>query len=279
MSSFWSWWQTIPSKLSPYILQTEYFSLHYYGLMYVLAFAVIFSLIYYRNKTEDFSYNTETLLDLLIWSILGVVIGGRLGYTIFYNPSYYLTNPLQIFLPISFNGGIELTGIRGMSYHGGLIGVILASWIFCKKKNIDFWKIADFVVPTIPIGYMFGRIGNFINGELFGRITDKAWGMYFQADTKHLRHPSQLYEAFFEGVFLFIILWTIRKKDKFDGFLLSVYIIGYGIVRFIIEFFRMPDPQLGFIFGFLTMGQFLSILMIIGGGFLYWHRKNKTMIK
>lgn len=244
--------------------------------MYVLAFSTIFGLIYYRNKKEEFNYKTETLLDLLIWAILGVVIGGRLGYVLFYNPIYYLTHPLEIFLPISFNDGIELTGIKGMSYHGGLIGVIISSWIFCKKQSIDFWKLADFVVPTIPIGYMFGRLGNFINGELFGRVTDVAWGMYFKADPNHLRHPSQLYEAFFEGIVLFIILWSIRKKDKFSGFLLSVYIIGYGAIRFVIEFFRMPDPQLGTLLSFLTMGQILSIFMILGGITIYYYRKNKV---
>ena len=153
-----------------------------------------------------------------------------------------------------------------MSYHGGLIGVLLGSILFCYRRKINFWNFADLMIPAIPLGYTFGRIGNFINGELYGRVTTVPWGMYFPLDaTGQLRHPSQLYEAFFEGIFLFAVLWGIRKKSLFNGFLLSLYLIGYGLVRFFIEFVRKPDFQLGFITGPFTMGQILCFAMISGG--------------
>ena len=276
MKDFWLWWQYLPQKLSPYLLKTEYFSLHYYGLMYVVAFSAIFALLVYRVKTENYDYDIETLLDFLIWAILGTIIGGRLGYVIFYNPIYYLSAPLEIISPFKMTEeGIKLVGIKGMSYHGGLIGVITSTYLFTKKKKVDFWKFADFLVPTIPLGYMFGRIGNFINGELVGRITNKPWGVYFSKTANQLRHPSQIYEAATEGLVLFMILWYLRKRDIFDGWLVCLYIFGYGIARFTVEYFRRPDPHLGFIFFGLTMGQFLSILMLIGGVTLYYDLKDK----
>jgi len=167
-------------------------------------------------------------------------------------------------------------------YHGGAIGILLSSIIFCRKHQINFWRFADLICPAIPLGYTFGRIGNFINGELYGRITNMPWGMYFPLDYTHkLRHPSQLYEAFFEGIILFIIFWSIRRKSPFDGFLLSLYLIGYGFVRFIIEFYREPDIQLGLIWGTLSMGQILCILMMLIGACVYmfqWMQKNKATI-
>ncbi|MFB6225779.1 MAG: prolipoprotein diacylglyceryl transferase [Candidatus Paceibacteria bacterium] len=273
MNNFWNWWQQIPADLSPYLLQTEYFSIHYYGLMYVVGFSVAFLLIYYRLKYDDFSYKLETILDFFIWVILGIIIGGRLGYVFFYKPIFYLSHPLQIITPFELAGGhLKLVGIRGMSYHGGLIGAVVSVLWFCKNNNIDFWKFTDLAAPAAPLGYMFGRIGNFINQELYGRVTEMPWGMYFQNQDK-LRHPSQLYEAVLEGLVIFLILWPLRNKDYLHGKFLALYIILYGIARFIVEFFRQPDPFLGFILGPLTMGQILSSLMIIAGLWLFYHRK------
>jgi phosphatidylglycerol:prolipoprotein diacylglycerol transferase len=161
-----------------------------------------------------------------------------------------------------------------MSYHGGLIAVLLATILFCYKNKINFWHFTDLLVPAIPLGYTFGRLGNFTNGELYGRVTTMPWGMYFPLDpTYQLRHPSQLYEAFFEGVFLFVILWFLRKRSPFNGFLISLYLIGYGTVRFFIEFVRQPDTQLGFILGPFTMGQLLSFSMILGGSVVFLMKK------
>jgi phosphatidylglycerol:prolipoprotein diacylglycerol transferase len=211
----------------------------------------------------------------LLWTILGLIVGARLGYVLFYNFSYYLSHPLEILLPFEFSGGIRFVGISGMSYHGGAIGVLLATLIFCRKRAISFWNILELFSPAVPLGYTFGRIGNFINGELYGRRTDVPWGMYFPLDSLHqLRHPSQLYEAFFEGLVLFAILWSIRRRSPFDGFLFAAYLFGYGFVRFFIEFFREPDVQLGLIFGgVFTMGQALCLLMMAAGVLIYFFRR------
>jgi phosphatidylglycerol:prolipoprotein diacylglycerol transferase len=206
-----------------------------------------------------------------MWAILGVLLGGRIGYVIFYNLGYYLQHPLEAILPFTFSNGIQFTGISGMSYHGGVIGVLLAFVYVSKQYEISFFNLTDMVVPAIPLGYTFGRLGNFINGELYGRVTEVPWGMYFPAAPSHqLRHPSQLYEAFFEGIFLFAILWAMRKKSPFPGFLPGLYLIGYGVVRFFIEFYRMPDEHLGTVLGILTMGQILCLGMIIGG-LVFWY--------
>ncbi|MBI5409818.1 MAG: prolipoprotein diacylglyceryl transferase [Nitrospirae bacterium] len=273
---FINFWQQIPEHIKPYIFQLGQFQLRYYGLMYIIAFAVLYLLSFHRLKHEDFPYSRTDVENYLVWAMLGLLLGARLGYVFFYNCSYYMSNPLEIIMPFSFSGGFHFTGLAGMSYHGGLIGVILVSVVFCKRHKINIWQFGDFLIPSIPIGYTFGRLGNFINGELYGRPTTVPWGMYFPLDeTRQLRHPSQLYEALFEGVFLFVVLWSIRKKKCFDGFFLSLYLIGYGAVRFFIEFFREPDAQLGTFFGFITMGQILCLGMMLTGFGIYFFRRYK----
>ena len=261
-----SWWNSIPKCINPNILEIGSFQIRYYGLMYLVAFAVAYSVVLYRLKTEEYKVSKSSIQNYFVWVILGVIFGGRLGYIVFYNLKYFISHPLEIIFPFDFSDGFSFTGISGMSYHGGVIGVILVSIIFCLKNKINFWSFADLISPAIPLGYTFGRLGNFINGELYGRITNVPWGMYFPLDrSNHLRHPSQLYEAFFEGVFLFIIIWSLRKIKAFDGFLLSMYLIGYGLLRFFIEFVRQPDSHIGFIFDHITMGQVLCTCMIMGG--------------
>lgn len=231
-----SWWQHIPEHIKPTLLTIGSFQLRYYGLMYVIAFAIVYLLALYRIKNEDFEISKETLQNYFIWAIHGVIIGGRLGYVLFYNFKYFIHNPLEIIIPFDFSNGFRFTGISGMSYHGGVIGVILFSSLFCNKYKVNFWHLADLLCPAIPLGYTFGRLGNFINGELYGRVTNMPWGMYFPLDSIHqLRHPSQLYEAIFEGIFLFILLWSLRKIKAFDGFFLSLYLIGYGFVPFLLS--------------------------------------------
>ena len=272
-------WQHVPEHIKPYIFQIGQFQIRYYGLMYIVAFSVVYVLSLYRLKKEDYDYPKVALENYFVWAILGLMLGARLGYVFFYNFSYYLSRPLEILLPFSFSGGFHFTGLAGMSYHGGLIGVIVATALFCHKYKFHFWRFVDFLIPSIPLGYTFGRIGNFINGELYGRVTDMPWGMYFPLDmSNQLRHPSQLYEAFFEGVFLFILLWSIRKKDLFHGFYLSLYIMGYGTVRFFIEFVREPDSHIGFFFGAITLGQILNIFMILAGAGLYFFRRRSRRI-
>jgi phosphatidylglycerol:prolipoprotein diacylglycerol transferase len=273
-----NFWQHIPEKINPNIIEIGQVQIRYYGLMYIVAFAIAYFLVMHRIRNEDFSLSKETIQDSFVWMILGLMIGGRLGYVIFYNFTYYLSNPLEIFLPFSFTNGIHFTGLAGMSYHGGLVGSLTAALLFCRRKSIEFWYFVDLMVPVAPLGYTFGRIGNFINGELYGRVTSVPWGMYFPLDiSSSLRHPSQLYEALFEGILLFVILWAIRKKSPFNGFIFAAYLAGYGTVRFFIEFVREPDPQLGFILGPLSMGQFLCLSMLICSIFVYIFRKGKRV--
>jgi phosphatidylglycerol:prolipoprotein diacylglycerol transferase len=250
--------------------------------MYLVAFALTYFLVLYRIKKEQgFPYNADTVADILLWCIVGLLIGARLGYVIIYNWHYYAAHPWEIILPVQISSdGVKLVGLSGMSYHGGALGVLVAGIIYCLRHGISFWNMADLLCPAIPLGYTFGRLGNFLNGELFGRPTQMPWGMYFPLDPSGmLRHPSQLYEAFFEGLVLFFFLWFLRKKRPFEGWLLALYLIGYGSVRFVIEFFRQPDPQIGFIAGFLTMGQVLCLLMVLLGIAVYnWRaRTGKKM--
>ena len=274
LNQFIKFWNHIPEHINPALFQIGQFQLRYYGLMYVIAFSVVYLLVLYRINNEKYEYSKNIIQNYFIWAILGVMIGGRLGYVLFYNLKYYTSHPLEIILPFSFTNGFHYTGIGGMSYHGGLIAVLLATILFCYKNKINFWHFTDLLIPAIPLGYTFGRLGNFTNGELYGRVTTMPWGMYFPLDpTYQLRHPSQLYEAFFEGVFLFIILWLLRKRSPFNGFLISLYLIGYGTVRFFIEFVRQPDTQLGFILGPFTMGQLLCFSMILGGSVVFLMKK------
>lgn len=267
MNEFWSWWQMLPHHIDPVIFQIGGFKLHYYGLMYLVAFGVTYALVLWRIRTEErFTISPLQVESLTTAMILGVLIGGRLGYVVFYNFSYYLRHPLEIVLPFEFSDGIRFTGISGMSYHGGLLGVILACVLFSRRSGIGFRQIVDLYGPAVPLGYTFGRIGNFINGELWGRTTDAPVGMDFPAAPgDSLRHPSQLYEAFFEGIFLFLVLWSLRRRIRTPGAMLGLYLIGYGTVRFFIEFFREPDAHLGFVFLRFSMGQLLCAAMILGG--------------
>jgi phosphatidylglycerol:prolipoprotein diacylglycerol transferase len=257
-----NWWNHIPEHINPTIVEIGPIQIRHYGLMYIVAFAITYFLVLYRLRNGEYEYSKTTIQKFFVWAVLGVLAGGKLGFVLFYDLTYSIAHPLSIFNPF------------GMSYHGGLVGVILTSLLFCCKNRFNFWHFADLISPVIPLGYTFGRIGNFLNGELYGRVTSVPWGMYFPLDpTGQLRHPSQLYEAFFEGIFLFIILWSIRKKQYFNGFHLCLYMIGYGMVRFCIEFVREPNPGLDSICYFFTMGQVLCIIMVLGGVFVMLMKK------
>lgn len=257
--------------ISPYILDLGFFRLHWYGAMYILAFATVLLLVLYRLQKESWKITKEQVYDLLTWGILGVLLGGRLGYVLFYNFSYYLSHPAEIIWP--FQDG-SLVGLAGMSYHGGLIGAVLFMWWKSKKLKINFKEVIRLFIPAVPLGYTFGRIGNFVNNELFGRVTEFPLAMNFGDGL--LRHPSQLYEAFFEGIILFIFLWLVRKKEWAQNRLLGLYIIGYALARFFIEYTREPDSHLGFIIGSLTMGQLLSIAMIAIGIYVLKEKKDSN---
>lgn len=249
--------------------------------MYLVAFAVVYFLFAYRIKRKEIPLTTEILQDYLVWAMVGLIIGGRFGYALFYNFNHYMSHPLEIIIPFDFSNGFRFVGLSGMSYHGGLIGVALVTLLFCRKHKIRYWQFGDWLCAAAPLGYMFGRFGNFINGELWGRVTTMPWGMYFPLDaTQSLRHPSQLYEALFEGLFLFVILWLLRKRNPFDGFMIGLYIFGYGLARFIIEFFREPDAHLGFVLAFNTMGQVLCIVMMLAGiAIILWRKQASSLLK
>ena len=275
MGDFFYWWQHLPEHMDPVILEIGSFKLQYYGLMYIVAFAITYILASHRLRREDrFRIDADQLQGLMTAMILGLIVGARLGYVLFYNFSYYLHHPLEVILPFEFSGGIRFTGITGMSYHGGLIGVVVATVIFVRKNRLDFFNMADLIVPCIPLGYTFGRLGNFINGELFGRVTTHPIGMFFPfAPGPGRRHPSQLYEAFFEGIVLFIVLWAVKNRVTTRGAMLALYLMGYGLVRFFIEYARQPDAHLGFIFFSLSMGQLLCLAMMLAGALLLLYLK------
>lgn len=281
MEFFISAWQHLPSHISPTLFSIGSFQLRYYSLMYLVAFAVVYFLFAYRIKRKEIPLTTEIFQDYLVWAMVGLIVGARFGYALFYNFNYYTSHPLEIIIPFDFSNGFRFVGLSGMSYHGGLIGVALVTLLFCRKHKIRYWQFGDWLCAAAPLGYMFGRFGNFINGELWGRVTTVPWGMYFPLDaTQSLRHPSQLYEALFEGLFLFVILWLLRKRNPFDGFMIGLYIFGYGLVRFIIEFFREPDAHLGFVLAFNTMGQVLCIVMMLAGiAIILWRKQASSLLK
>lgn len=242
-------------NIDPVIIKIGPLSVRWYGVMYLIGFASSYLLVRYQVKKKKIALNVKDIDSLYSFLIIGLLAGARLGYIIFYNLGYYLKNPLEIF---TFWHG-------GMSFHGGLIGSIVAGILFCRKFRMDFWQVSDLVVVTAPIGLGLGRLANFINGELFGRVTDVPWSMIFPEGGPLTRHPSQLYEFFLEGVLLFVILWVLKGKSFRSGILSSLFLILYGLIRFFVEFFREPDPQLGFILGPFTMGQMLSMLMVTLG--------------
>ncbi|MGI9536690.1 MAG: prolipoprotein diacylglyceryl transferase [Desulfocapsaceae bacterium] len=256
--------------IDPVLLQIGPLQVRWYGLMYVLGFAAVYMLVKYQLKQRSFPELQEQFENLNIALIISLIIGGRLGYVLFYNLDYYLAHPWEI--PATWSGG--------MSFHGAAIGLVLGGLWFSRKKKIPFFKAADIYIVTIPIGLGLGRLGNFINGELFGRTTDLPWGMVFPGGGPLPRHPSQLYEAFFEGLFLFALLWSLRQrpyqKNRLwpHGSLLALFFIGYGLLRFFIEYTREPDAQLGLI-GPFSMGQILCSLMI-AAGLLLWNQLIRT---
>jgi phosphatidylglycerol:prolipoprotein diacylglycerol transferase len=277
MNDFLLWWQNLPAQMNPVLFSVGSFAVRWYGMMYVIAFAVVYLLTRYRIDAEKLPVERSFVGDALTWAMAGVVLGGRLGYILFYGMSSFIADPLGSLLPwVSAPGGCRFTGVTGMSYHGGVIGVIIAFLIFSRSQKTSFFKTFDLFIPAVPLAYTFGRLGNFINGELYGRVTNAAIGMYFPLAPSHeLRHPSQLYEAFFEGIVLFAILWTLRKKSPFPGFLSAIYLFGYGFFRFFIEYFREPDAQLGFVWLNFSMGQVLCFIMMIAGIGLFFATRAK----
>lgn len=233
-------------------------SVHWYGLMYLAGFAGGYGLGVLRAARPGSGWNSNEVADVLFYIAIGVILGGRLGYVLFYNPAYYLQNPLEI---------LQLWS-GGMSFHGGLLGVIAAMAWFARRTQRGFFQVADFIAPLTPLGLLAGRIGNFINQELWGRATDLPWAMVFPATdpARVPRHPSMLYEAFLEGAVLFAVLWIYSRRPRPTGRVSGLFLICYGVFRFLVEFVREPDAHIGYLaLDWLTMGQVLSIPMVLFG--------------
>lgn len=241
---------------NPVALQIGPVAVHWYGLMYLFGFAMVWVLGRHRIKKGDTDLSTRNLEDLIFYCVLGVVAGGRLGYILFYKPAEYLADPLKIFYV--WEGG--------MAFHGGLIGVVVALYVFARKHQRSLLEIGDFIAPLIPLGLGAGRLGNFINGELWGRPSDLPWAMVFPyAGDGIPRHPSQLYEMALEGLLLFALLWWFSRKPRPTGQVSGLFLAGYGTFRFMVEFTREPDHFLGLLIGNLSMGQLLSLPMVVVG--------------
>ena len=251
----------IHPQFDPAAIRIGSFAIHWYGLMYLMAFAQFLLLGRLRIRSPQYQalgWSYKDLEDLLFAGVLGVVLGGRLGYTLFYQPDFYLTHPLNI---------LKLWE-GGMSFHGGLLGVILAMLWFAHRHKTTFFVVSDLVAPLVPFGLAFGRLGNFINGELWGRPTDLPWAMIFPQVDSLPRHPSQIYQFLGEGILLGIILWIFSSKPRPLGQVSGLFLLGYGVCRFLAEFAREPDAFLGLLGLGLSMGQWLSLPMIFFGFYL-----------
>lgn len=246
----------IHPQFDPVALHLGPLAVRWYGLMYLLAFAFVLILGRLRIKTRpDLGWTTRELDDVLFYGVLGVVLGGRLGYVLFYQPAHFLAHPLEIFSV--WQGG--------MAFHGGFLGVLAAMWLFARNTGKPWLAITDFIAPLVPLGLAAGRIGNFINGELWGRPTDVPWAVVFPQIDSVPRHPSQLYQFALEGLALFALLWLFSRKPRPTGAVSGLFLVGYGGFRFLAEFTREPDSFLGLLALNLSMGQWLSLPMIAAG--------------
>jgi len=259
----------IHPQINPIALQLGPLAVHWYGLTYLAAFGLFMFLGFRRLRHEPYAsmsgpsaWSRKDVEDILFMGVLGVVLGGRVGYCLFYKPAYYLSHPLEIFA--IWQGG--------MSFHGGMLGVIAAMIWFARSRQRSWLQVTDFVAPCVPTGLAAGRVGNFINGELWGRLSspDLPWGMVFRGAGDLPRHPSQVYQFLMEGMLLFVLLWLYARKPRLEGRVSAMFLLGYGVFRFIAEYFREPDAHLGILSLGMSMGQWLCVPMILGGIGLWW---------
>jgi len=250
-------------RIDPVFFRIGPLAFRWYGMMYAISFIGALFLIRRVALRKKLEITQEQISDLMLYIALGVILGGRIGYVLFYNFMFYLENPAKI---IAVWEG-------GMSFHGGMIGAIFGGILYCKKQKFEVYEVADVAIVSVPLGLMLGRIGNFINGELFGRPTDLPWCMVFPGGGEACRHPSQLYQAALEGGTLFIILWFLSKKEMARGVVFWSFIFFYGIFRFIAEFAREPDAHIGLMADVLSRGQLLSLPMVLLGMVMIWKRR------
>ena len=257
-------------NINPVLLQLGSLQIRYYGLFYALGFVIAYFLIYYLAKRKALAITKDDVADLILYLLVGVVAGSRIIYILFYNLLYYIKNPFEIIAV--WHGGL--------SFHGGMAGAIIATYLFCRKKKINFYDIADIAVIPIALALAIGRIGNFINAELYGRITSVPWcvdyskNQYVSNLPSGCRHPSQIYESL-KNFFIFAVLWLIKDKKLPKGFMFWTFVTLYGLLRTMMEFFRQPDEQVGFIFNYFTMGQLLSFPLFLIGLYMLFRLKKK----
>ena len=266
----------IHPEIHPVALQLGPVAIHWYGLTYLAAFALFMFLGVrrlghepFRSLTGSSAWARRDVEDILFLGVMGVVIGGRIGYCLFYKPGYYAAHPLEVFA--IWQGG--------MSFHGGMLGVIASMVWFAHSRGRAFFQVADFVAPCVPTGLAAGRVGNFINGELWGRVADPSlpWAMLFRGAGDLPRHPSQIYQFLLEGLLLFVLLWWYARSAPKQGQVAAVFLGGYGVFRFVVEFFREPDAHLGLLSLGMSMGQWLCVPMMVGGAALWWWQGRKTV--
>jgi phosphatidylglycerol:prolipoprotein diacylglycerol transferase len=251
-------------QFDPVALSLGPLQVHWYGLTYLVAFGLFYALASLRVRQAPYAaagWSRRDVEDLLFWGVLGVIVGGRLGYALFYKGGHYLHNPLEILMV--WKGG--------MSFHGGLLGVVAAMALYARSRGRPFWQVTDLIAPCVPVGLASGRVGNFINGELWGRAADPAlpWAMVFpQSGSALARHPSQLYQVALEGLLLFALLWWYARKPRALGQVSGAFLVGYGVLRFVAEYFREPDAFLGLLALGLSMGQWLCLPMVAAGAWL-----------
>jgi len=260
-------------EIDPVALDLGAIKIRWYGITYIAGIAIAWWLLLRRARHSAGAWDSEQISDLIFYGVIGVILGGRLGSVLFYNLPYYLSHPLDI-LKI-WQGG--------MSFHGGMIGVLVAVWFFARKTGRGFFEISDYIAPVIPVGLGFGRIGNFINGELWGAPTDLPWAMVFPAADQLPRHPSQLYQALLEGLVLFVALWWFSARPRPRMAVSGLFLLLYGVFRTAVEFVREPDAHIGYLAGgWLTMGQALSVPMILAGAcmlFLAYQQRHGSQVK
>jgi phosphatidylglycerol:prolipoprotein diacylglycerol transferase len=267
----------IHPQIDPIALQIGPLAIHWYGLTYLVAFGLFMFLGSRRLRHQPYATMTgatawtyKDIEDFLFMGVMGVVLGGRIGYCLFYNPGYYASHPLEVLFV--WQGG--------MSFHGGMLGVVVSMIWFGRARGRSFWQVADFVAPCVPTGLASGRVGNFINGELWGRVADPSlpWAMVFRGAGDAPRHPSQVYQFLMEGLLLFVLLWWYARSAPQQGKVAAAFLCGYGVFRFIAEFFREPDAHLGLLSMGMSMGQWLCVPMILGGAglWLYFGKGAKT---
>ncbi len=265
----------IHPHIDPVALQVGPLAIHWYGLMYLLAFGLFLLLARWRLRHEPYAslqgpggWQPRDIEDLLFYGVLGVILGGRLGYVLFYQPLHFLSHPLEIFAV--WQGG--------MSFHGGLLGVLVAMAWFAHTRQRPWLQVMDFIAPCVPAGLAAGRLGNFINGELWGRAADPSlpWGMVFRGAGDLPRHPSQLYQFLLEGLLLLVLLWLYARRPRRLGEVSGAFLAGYGSLRFIAEYFREPDAHLGLLGFGLSMGQWLSLPMVLAGVGLWWWARSRS---